>query len=70
MEVVTAVSAGALRGGTHLHLFSGDGRWVSFTYEDYLLATGGAGGEINQRNVGVSVLGFPGAYEPATSGQS
>jgi hypothetical protein len=51
--------AGALRGGTHLHLFSADGRWVSFTYEDYLLATNATGDEINQRNVGVTVLERP-----------
>jgi hypothetical protein len=50
--------AGALRGGTHLHLFSADGKWVSFTYDDHLLATF-PGHEINQRNVGVTVLGHP-----------
>ncbi len=30
---------GALRGGSHVHVFSGDGQWVSFTYEDHVLAT-------------------------------
>jgi len=49
--------AGTLRGGTHLHLFSADGNWVSFTYEDHPLATPAAGAELNQRNVGVTVLG-------------
>ncbi len=29
--------AGALRGGTHAHSWSGDGEWISFTYNDYLL---------------------------------
>lgn len=29
--------AGALRGGTHAHTWSGDGRWISFTYNDFLL---------------------------------
>ena len=28
---------GALRGGTHAHSWSGDGQWISFTYNDYLL---------------------------------
>ncbi len=28
--------AGALRGGTHAHSWSGDGDWISFTYNDYL----------------------------------
>jgi len=29
---------GALRGGSHVHVFSPDGRWVSYTYEDEVLA--------------------------------
>jgi hypothetical protein len=29
--------AGALRGGTHAHTWSGDGQWISFTYNDYLM---------------------------------
>ena len=41
---------GALRGGSHVHMFSPDGKWVSFTYNDALLESG-------QRNVGVSVPG-------------
>jgi hypothetical protein len=28
---------GALRGGTHAHSWSGDGEWISFTYNDHLL---------------------------------
>lgn len=28
---------GALRGGTHAHSWSGDGQWISFTYNDFLL---------------------------------
>jgi hypothetical protein len=47
---------GALRGGSHVHIFSGDGQWISFTYEDHVLAARGAvaSGDLNQRNVGVS----------------
>jgi uncharacterized protein DUF3748/WD40 repeat protein len=30
---------GALRGGTHAHTWSGDGAWISFTYNDYLMET-------------------------------
>lgn len=29
--------AGALRGGTHAHSWSGDGKWISFTYNDFLM---------------------------------
>lgn len=55
---------GALRGGSHVHVFSPDGRYVSFTYEDEVLAQLGAASEApphepNQRNVGVTVLGTP-----------
>ncbi|HWE95924.1 MAG TPA: DUF3748 domain-containing protein [Tepidisphaeraceae bacterium] len=49
---------GALRGGSHVHVFSGDGKWVSFTYNDEVLARNSApvmGGDIDQRNVGVCV---------------
>jgi hypothetical protein len=52
---------GALRGGSHVHVFSGDGQWISFTYEDHVLAAaeaaqpGAASRDRNQRNVGVAV---------------
>ena len=51
---------GALRGGSHLHVFSPDGKWVSFTYDDELLArldasSTTAGHEPNQRNIGIAV---------------
>jgi len=51
---------GALRGGTHLHVCDATGDWVSFTYEDHLLAQfaqGAPGNEVNLRNVGVSAPG-------------
>jgi hypothetical protein len=51
---------GALRGGSHVHTFSGDGQWVAFTYEDHLLTElekQGVAAERNQRNIGVSVPG-------------
>lgn len=58
-DVVAPYTPGALRGGSHVHVFSGDGAWVSFTYEDHVLATLSAadGGEVdlNQRNVAVAV---------------
>jgi WD40 repeat protein len=28
---------GALRGGTHAHIWSADGQWLSFTYNDYVI---------------------------------
>jgi hypothetical protein len=60
-DVAPPFTPGALRGGSHVHVFSGDGQWVGFTYEDHLLAglPPGPGRDLNQRNVGVSVLGRP-----------
>jgi hypothetical protein len=37
-DITPPFTPGALRGGTHVHVFSGDGQWVSFTYEDHVLA--------------------------------
>lgn len=59
-DVAPPFTPGALRGGTHVHVFDSAGKWVSFTYEDHLLATlDGAHSttphELNQRNVGISV---------------
>ncbi len=58
-DITPPFTPGALRGGTHVHVFDGKGKWVSFTYEDHLLAQLDAsrvpGQESNQRNVGISV---------------
>jgi uncharacterized protein DUF3748/WD40 repeat protein len=59
-DVTPPYTAGALRGGSHVHVWDAAGQWVSFTYEDHVLAqlpAGLAGHDINQRNVGVSVPG-------------
>ena len=58
-DLVPPFTPGALRGGTHVHQFSPDGRLLSFTYEDALLdtAAGAAGHQRNLRAVGVSVCG-------------
>jgi len=47
---------GALRGGTHAHTWSGDGRWVSFTYNDSILEAlekSGTPGVKDLRTIGV-----------------
>jgi hypothetical protein len=54
-------TAGALRGGSHVHMFSADGTRVSFTYDDHVLEqladSAVAQHDRNQRNVGVSLVG-------------
>lgn len=64
MNYAPPFAAGALRGGSHVHVFSPDGRWVSFTYEDEVLARLDATPhapthEPNQRNLGVAVPAGP-----------
>lgn len=48
--------AGTLRGGTHAHTWSGDGEWISFTYNDNLmevLEKSTAGAVKDLRTIGV-----------------
>jgi len=61
-DLVPPFTAGALRGGSHVHVWDARGEWVSFTYEDHVLArfaTATPTNDINLRNVGVSVPGRP-----------
>ena len=47
---------GALRGGTHRHEWSGDGKWIGFTYNDAIMKTleDSTGEKHNLRTIGVS----------------
>lgn len=63
-DLAPPFTPGALRGGTHVHVYSPDGKWVSFTYEDALLPDADAlsippGTDVNARNIGVSVPAGP-----------
>lgn len=58
MSYAPPFTPGALRGGSHVHVFSPDGRWVSFTYEDEVLARfkePASDRDPNQRNIAVAV---------------
>ncbi len=35
-DILPPFTPGALRGGTHAHSWSGDGTWISFTYNDFI----------------------------------
>ncbi|MEZ6150438.1 MAG: DUF3748 domain-containing protein [Pirellulaceae bacterium] len=61
-DITPPFTPGALRGGSHVHTFSGDGKWIAFTYEDHVLAVLDALNvqeqpthEHNSRQIGVSV---------------
>jgi dipeptidyl aminopeptidase/acylaminoacyl peptidase len=61
-DLTPPFTPGALRGGSHVHVWDPAGKWVSFTYEDHVLAqfkSATPSNDINQRNVGVSVPGIP-----------
>ena len=36
-DITPPFTAGALRGGSHAHTWSGDGQWISFTYNDFIM---------------------------------
>ena len=36
-DITPPFTPGALRGGTHAHSWSGDGQWISFTYNDFIM---------------------------------
>jgi hypothetical protein len=57
-DLTPPFTPGALRGGSHVHVWDGAGEWVSFTYEDHVLARfkeATATNDANLRNLGVSV---------------
>lgn len=61
-DITPPFTPGALRGGSHVHVWDPAGQWVSFTYEDHVLAqfkSATSTNDISQRNVGVSVPGIP-----------
>ncbi len=55
-DVTIPYTPGALRGGTHRHEWSKDGKWVGFTYNDAIMKAieDSTGEKVNLRTVGVS----------------
>lgn len=61
-DLTPPFTPGALRGGSHVHVWAPAGDWVSFTYEDHILAAyvdETEDHEVNLRNVGISIPGRP-----------
>ncbi|CAK9886890.1 MAG: Protein TolB [Candidatus Erwinia impunctatus] len=50
-DITSPYTPGALRGGSHVHVFSPDGTRLSFTYNDHVMYQSG----LDRRNVGVAV---------------
>lgn len=53
MDISAPYMPGALRGGSHVHVFSPDGKYISFTYNDHVLHERDPA--LDLRNVGVAV---------------
>ena len=71
-NITAPFTPGALRGGSHVHVFSHDGACVSFTYNDHVLPTelkpdAPAGAQFDQRNVGVAFLHEGPVHVPKTN---
>ncbi|XTZ38499.1 DUF3748 domain-containing protein [Salmonella enterica] len=52
LDITAPYTPGALRGGSHVHVFSPNGGYVSFTYNDHVLHERSP--ELDLRNVGVA----------------
>lgn len=64
MNYAPPFTPGALRGGSHVHVYSPDGQWLSFTYDDEILtrldaANPDGAHDRNQRNVAVAAPSGP-----------
>lgn len=57
-DVSAPFTPGALRGGSHAHHWSGDGRWLSFTYNDALIHSAHPE-KTDLRSIGVMKTGTP-----------
>ncbi|TLV00513.1 DUF3748 domain-containing protein [Dyadobacter luticola] len=55
-DILPPFTPGALRGGTHRHEWSGDGKWIGYTYNDAILKAleDKTGKKHNLRTIGVS----------------
>ncbi|SMC91296.1 DUF3748 domain-containing protein [Pedobacter nyackensis] len=58
-DLKSPFTPGALRGGTHAHSWSGDGQWLSFTYNDYVIE------QLSKTNPDVQDLRTVGVMFPA-----
>tara|TARA_R110001592_G_scaffold9215_2_gene49204 strand:- start:18307 stop:19686 length:1380 start_codon:yes stop_codon:yes gene_type:complete len=71
-DIDAPFTAGALRGGTHRHQWSGDGDWLGYTYNDALMyeLEEKTGDTYNLRTVGVSARNIKSPKISASTGEN
>ena len=71
-DVTMPFTPGALRGGTHRHEWSKDGKWVGYTYNDAILKAleDSTGKTLNLRTVGVSTRLRPVLVDKSGEGEN
>lgn len=71
-DVTLPFTPGALRGGTHRHEWSRDGKWVGFTYNDAILKAleDSTGNTRNLRTIGVSANLGPVGVDKSGEGEN
>ena len=71
-DVTVPFTPGALRGGTHRHEWSKDGKWVGYTYNDAILQAleVATGKTLNLRTVGVSTRLKPVVVDRSGGGEN
>lgn len=71
-NITAPFTAGALRGGTHRHEFSGDGQWIGFTYNDAIMKKleDATGSTHNLRTIGVSKSQLPVVVPESKAGEN
>ncbi|MEO8415553.1 MAG: DUF3748 domain-containing protein, partial [Ginsengibacter sp.] len=71
-DITPPFTPGALRGGTHAHNWSADGKWISFTYNDYIMQQleKKDSSVKDLRTVGVMVPGLPVQVTTDASGEN
>jgi len=71
-DVTLPYTPGALRGGTHRHEWSKDGKWVGYTYNDAIMKAieDSTGEKVNLRTIGVSTKLKPVVVDKSGEGEN
>jgi hypothetical protein len=71
-DITFPYTPGALRGGTHRHEWSKDGKWVGYTYNDAIMKAieDSTGQKVNLRTIGVSTKLHPVLVDHSCEGEN